>query len=417
MSRFRPGRFLGVLIGTVVILGVGLYGPATLLGPLPPATATPVTPAAPAANPSPPLLPAAGASAVATLAAADTASVAPIAVGGSAEALPMGAITKIVTALVVLDAKPLADGTDGPSATISAADYQDYLDYFAVGARTVVVFPGEAWTERELLQAMLLGSSNNHADTLARWAFGSGDAYLSAAQAWLTKNGLTDTHVADATGLKDASSGTGSNLARLAGMAATDPVIAGILANPASALVGQRNVENTTAFLPDLGVTGISRSYTDAAGVCFLFTAQVSVGDAPFVFSGAIIGEPDYDTLTADVEALMNSAVAGVTELPLLAAGDAYARFDTAWGDSASAVVGVAKTRPGWQAAAPATPTVTLDSFASGRAGTAIGRVTVGPKGDEVSSPLKLDETISDPGAGWRLLHPGPLLDALFASR
>jgi hypothetical protein len=33
------------------------------------------------------------------------------------------------------------------------------------------------------------------------------------------------------------------------------------------------------------------------------------------------------------------------------------------------------------------------------------------------ASPLELDATIRDPGAGWRLLHPGPVIAALIDSR
>jgi len=421
MSRFRPARVIGATVGALVILTVGVYGPATLLGPLPEATATRVTPAAGEAVPFPPVLPATGGSAVIGLAqvAPDLAALTntePLAVAGTAEPLPMAAATKIVTALVVLDAKPLAVGETGPQIPITAADYQDYIDYGNSGARTVTVFPGELWTETELLQAMVLGSSNNHADTLARWAFGSLDAYTVAANAWLTEQGLDGTRVADATGLSDGSVGTARDLARLAGLAATNPVIGAILSQPAGALVGQRGVDNTTAFLAEEGVTGISRSYTDGAGVCFLFTAQVQGANSVYTFAGALIGEPDYDTLTADITALMESARAGVSELPTLAQGDAYAEFSTLWGAKASATVRTATTTYGWQAQAPGDAEVTLETLSIGRAGTTVGRVTVVAGGADVTSTLVLDRTISAPGLGWRLLHPAPLIKALIDS-
>jgi D-alanyl-D-alanine carboxypeptidase (penicillin-binding protein 5/6) len=428
MNRFRPGRLIGILVGTLVILGVGVYGPATLLGPLPVARVTLTTPAAPVPA-SAPAMPTAGTSGILALTAAtDAAGEAtaegatglgddPIATGGGAEALPMASAAKIITALVVLDAKPLAIGEPGPAYSLVTADYQDYLDYTSAGARTVIVFPGESWTERELLQAMILGSSNNHADTLARWAFGSVEEYLTAANAWLAENGMSSTRVADANGLLDESAGTGADLARIAGLAATNPVIADIIAKPASALVNQRGVSNTTAYLPELGITGISRSYTDAAGVCFLFTAAVTVDEQTFTLAGGFIGEPDYDTLTADLEALMASATAGVSELPVLAEGDAYATFSTAWGDSAAAVVATPRTRFGWQAAVPAGAEVTLDEIATGRDGSKVGRVTVDAFGDTVTSTLELDDSLTDPGPGWRLLHPVPMISALLDSR
>ncbi|TFD60632.1 hypothetical protein E3T43_01990 [Cryobacterium sp. Hh7] len=430
MSSFRPGRLIGILVGTVVILSLGVYGPAMLLGPLPAVTATTVTPAAGAFAPTPPVLSANGASAIAVLAATtsdasgttstgttSTGTVSqaaePIAVAGTAEALPMASIAKVVTALVVLDAKPIADGESGPVVTLTAADFQSYLDYDQVGARSVTVFADEQWTELELLQALLLGSSNNHADSVARWAFGSLDAYVEAANAWLADNGLTGSAVVDATGLGDGSAGTATDLARLAGLAATDPIVSSILERPASALADRRGVENTTSFLPEEGITGISRSYTDAAGVCFLFTAEVSDGASSFTFSGAFIGEPTYDALTADLTALMESARAGVGPLPVLAAGDEYATFESAWGDEASAVVGVSRTRYAWQAATPEAATVTLKDFATARTGANVGEVRLTVAGEELSAALKLDQAINNPGLGWRLLHPIVMITAL----
>jgi D-alanyl-D-alanine carboxypeptidase (penicillin-binding protein 5/6) len=421
---------LGILGGTLVILAIGVYGPATLLGPLPAATVNLSLPDAPV-NASPPVLPDAGSSGILSLTPLDATPAAgsadaedvppavadsPIATGGGTDALPMASAAKIITALVVLDAKPLVVGEPGPAYSLVTADYRDYLDYTAEGARTVIVFPGETWTQRELLQAMILGSSNNHADTLARWAFGSVEAYVTAANTWLAANGMPDTRVADANGLLDESAGTGADLARIAGLAAIDPVIADIIANPASALVNQRGVSNTTAYLPELGVTGISRSYTDAGGVCFLFTAAVTVNDQTFTFAGGFLGEPDYDTLTADLTALMASATAGVTELPVLGEGDAYAGLSTAWGDTAEAVVATPRTRFGWQVAVPTGTEVDLDDITTGRAGSRVGRVSVDAFGEKVTSPLELSESLVDPGPGWRLLHPIPVIGALLDS-
>lgn len=420
MSTFRPGRFLGITVGALAIVGLGLYGPATLLGPLPRVSATIITPPADRDATPPPALPAAGGSALIAVNSApgDPALVtSDVAAAGSGDALPMASAAKLVTALVVLDEKPLSVGDPGPGIPITPVDYQDYVTYSNDDARTVAVFPDETWTESEALQALLLGSSNNHADLVARWAFGSVDAYLDAASAWLTANGMTNTQVVDATGLQDASAGTAEDLARLAAIAASHPVIAGILGNPASALVDRRGVENTTEYLPEEGILGISRSYTDAAGVCFLFTARFGSPEAPFIVAGAFLREPDYDTLLADVTALVASARAGISEMPVLEEGDAYARFTAPWGDTASGVVRVSKTRLAWHSIATGEPTVAVDDFATGRAGTTIGRVSVDAAGGPVSSPLVLDQPIRDPGPGWRLLNPFPVIAALIASR
>ena len=104
-----------------------------------------------------------------------------------------------------------------------------------------------------------------------------------------------------------------------------------------------------------------------------------------------------------------------MAELPVLAKGDAYVRFTAPWGDTASGVVRVSKTRVAWQAAAP-DATVKLDSFSTGRTGKLVGRVSSDAAGEDVSSPRVLDRAIADPGLGWRLLHPIPVITALIAS-
>ena len=270
-----------------------------------------------------------------------------------------------------------------------------------------------------MLQAVLLASSNNHADTLARWAFGSLEKYRAAAAVWLTAHGLDHTTVVDATGLDEASAGTAADLARVAGLAAGQPTIAEILANPESTLADRSGVSNTTESLGIDGVSTLSRSYTDAAGVCLLFTATVGSGESEFTMAGAFLGEPDYDTLTSDLTALMSSARAGVALQPVLSAGDAYARFETPWGDTASAVVRTSKTRLGWQPTKPDAASTTLDTVTTGRAGQRIGTVELSKSsaGSGLSAPLVLDETLSDPGPGWRLLHPIQMISALIASQ
>jgi D-alanyl-D-alanine carboxypeptidase (penicillin-binding protein 5/6) len=328
----------------------------------------------------------------------------------------MASAAKIVTALVVLDSRPLKPDGAGPTVVISSEDYRNYIDFGTSDARTVAVFPGETWTQRELLEAMILGSSNNHAETLARWAFGSAEGYLDAAGRWLHTNGLTGTDVVDATGLSDASAGTATDLAHLAGLASTNPIISDILANPASALTSRRGVNNTTSYLPEEGVTGISRSYTDAAGVCFLFSARIGDGDDAFTFSGAFIGEPDHDTLETDVLALMGSAREGVHDQPILAEGDPYALLETAWGERTAAVVGVTKSQVGWQTGARDDVQVAVEDIRTGRAGKPVGRVATTIDGETVSAPLVLEKTIRDPGPGWRLLNPVPLISALVES-
>ena len=403
-------RGFGIFAGTLIILGAGIYGPATLVGPLPAASVTNLPASSPDALAVPPVLPATGATAV-----LESVDLAPIAVAGESAPVPMAGITKIITALVVLDAKPLAEGEPGGTVPITSDDYLSYLDYRDAGTRTVTVYTEDQWTEREMLQAMLLGSSNNHADAFARWAFGSTEAYVDAANAWLDENGMTDTTVVDATGLDQGSVGTAADLAHLAALALTDPAISSVLAEPVTGLPSRRGVTNTTTYLPEQQVVGISRSYTDAAGICLLFAGDVSVEGESYRFYGAFLGQPDWETLESGVVALMDSARAGVTPTPVLAESSPVVTFTTQWGESANGVSGASPARLRWGAAAPAIE-VSTDRVASAGTGTKVGSITIVDGSTSAKTSLTLDRALTDPGVFWRLSHPVPVISALIDS-
>ena len=422
-QRIRRGVFVGV--GALVILGLGVYGPATLLGPLPPAEAHLLDVGAVASLSQPALLPSTGASGVtvAETAGAGAAAAPPasaVSTAGIDDPVPLGGTTKIITALVVLSTHPVAAGSPGDPVVITAEDYADYITYISESARAVSFITNESWTERDMVQAMLLGSSNNHANALARWGFGTMDAYLAAANAWLKTNGLTATTVADATGLSVDSLGTASDLTRIAALAFQTPVIAEIMAQSGATLNGNRQVQNLATYLPDAGVTGLSLSYTDDAALCLLYSASVPTVDASGAAAattiyGAMLREPDYPTLEADMTALLGSASTGLKPTALTAEGTAYAEYRTGWGQTARAIARTTESRMLW-AGATVERTVDVPILTTARGGSAAGAVTFTLPSGSVVVPLTLEGSLSDPGPLWRLAHPVELIGAFIAS-
>jgi len=411
-----------IVVGVFVILALGLYGPATLVGPLPPANASVDQPTGGAAASVTPTMPTTGASAI----VADVATPV-IASGGLTEAVPMGGSAKIITALVVLAAKPLAAGAQGPTIAVSKADADGYQRYVAESARTVPVAQGENWSQREMMTAMLLGSSNNHADTLARWAYGSIDAYLEAAQAWLTERGLSGITVVDATGLDENDIGTASDLARVSAFAFSEASISEIMASDADDIVlpGNRRIDNLAAYQPELGYTGVSRSYTDQAGVCYLFALAVPVAGgsggasgtaATATLYGAFIREPDWDTLDADLAALASSAAGTITQTDVVTEGQPFVTYTTPWGETAHGVAMATESRMLWDASA-LQYSVDAKPLTTGSQGQQVGSVTVTTPDGDVNVLLELDRRLGDPGPLWRLTNPVPVISAFIESR
>lgn len=321
----------------------------------------------------------------------------------------MAGIAKVVTALVVLDEKPMEPEGDGATVPITSADFLMFNDYRDSGARVVTVYTADTWSERAVLQAMLLGSSNNHSDTLAAWAFGSVDDYATAANAWLKGHGLGDTHVADATGLSEDSVSTASDLSRLAALAMANPVIPSVLEQPVRGIAADRGVVNTTAYMTDRGVTGISLSFTSKAGLCLLFAATIPVGEDSYTFYGSMVRMPDWDSLDAAMTALLDSADGGVAAGPLVAPGTTVGHVSTAWGESSDAVAGSSEERVRWVSATPST-TLTAESFSTATQGDVVGTLTASDGGQAVKLPVKLDSSILAPDVFWRLAHPVELI-------
>src|SRR5690606_26521677 len=91
---------------------------------------------------------------------------------GSSSPQQMASITKIITALVVLDEHPIAPGTDGPTLTFGAFDVDRYHYQLANNGSNRPVWSGLELTLRETLETVLVSSANNYAESLAAWAFG-----------------------------------------------------------------------------------------------------------------------------------------------------------------------------------------------------------------------------------------------------
>ena len=406
-----PGRVVGIAVGTLAILAVGVYGPAMLLGPLPAVDvrvdeARAAAPAAPASV----ALPADGASAVALIDDGGEAEL--VAAAADDAAAPIGGAAKLVTALVTVDSLPLADGTGGPDIPIGAEDYSTYLRYEREGSRVLQVSPGELWSERDVLRAVVLASSNNHADTLATWAYGSLDNYVREANGWLEEHGFADLRVADATGLSGENVGTATELARLAAMVLADPALGPMFTGDEGPLAAdERRIPDVIAHLDGDGIRAMSRSYTDEAALSFVFTSEITVADEARRMVGAMTGVDDYETLDPAVLAAVESMQAASAPVEIIAAGTSYGEVESAWGDRAQLIAAAGRTDAAF-GAAPDAATVDVEPFTTAAAGRQVGTVTVRLGERDISSALELDGAIRDPGPIWRLTHPGELIGA-----
>jgi len=165
--RLRIGIFL-----LLVVAGLATWN---YLRPIPDVAASGGPPASEVIAGTPPVMPwPSGGSA-----AVGVQSLGFIASSGNEQAIPAASVAKVMTALVILEDKPLKKGDPGPTITITDTDVQSYNADFANKESVARVQAGEQITELQLLQGILIPSANNLAETLARWDAGSIDAFVA----------------------------------------------------------------------------------------------------------------------------------------------------------------------------------------------------------------------------------------------
>ena len=129
--------------------------------------------------------------------------------------LPIASITKLMTAIVILDA-----GLDlEQRVVVSGEDYD-----FVKGTRSRLR-PGTALTRNELLLIALMSSENRAAASLARTYPGGTAAFVEAMNAKARALGMSDTKFVDPTGLSPANVSSARDLARLVETAHRYPLI------------------------------------------------------------------------------------------------------------------------------------------------------------------------------------------------
>jgi serine-type D-Ala-D-Ala endopeptidase (penicillin-binding protein 7) len=132
-----------------------------------------------------------------------------------AAVVPIASITKLMTAVVILDAGVNLD----QRVAISDEDYD------LVKGTHSRLRPGTVLTRNELLLLALMSSENRAAFSLARTYPGGTTAFVAAMNAKAQALGMQDTHYVDPTGLSSSNVSSARDLARLVAAAHQYPLI------------------------------------------------------------------------------------------------------------------------------------------------------------------------------------------------
>jgi D-alanyl-D-alanine carboxypeptidase (penicillin-binding protein 5/6) len=396
-------RRIVVFGSAAIVLAAGFYLPFTLLAPLP--VSEPVVSTTDVALPGAPAIdfPPYGASGFGAVGYDGVLTSA-----GTTDPLPIASITKVITALVVLEAHPLEVGDAGPTATFTEIDEQFYADQVAQDGIVAPVAAGQTMSERNMLDLALMASANNYAQSVATWAFGSESAYVEAARDWLQRQGMTGTTITDATGIQPTNTSTVADLITLAKLAVANPVVAQIVASTAVEVPGIGIVENRNGLLGIDGVDGIKTGTLDESGACLLFSQDITVGSHSVTVVGVVLGGPDHNTINAAIRGMLGQADSGFVEVTLADATQTVAQYTTPWGDSARVVPVETVTAAVW-AGGSVNSDVTVDEVHLVDDGDRVGALTFEVGEKTISVDLAVSGEIDDPGPWWRLSNPGLL--------
>jgi D-alanyl-D-alanine carboxypeptidase (penicillin-binding protein 5/6) len=401
------------VVALVIAAVVGTYLPLTLLAPLGTSALTIhkpdfATPAAVTLS-----LPGVGASAISVAGAehfaGTTGTDGILASSGGNGALPIASISKLVTALVVLDARPLKSDEAGPTLAFGKPEADLYDKYYVLGATVSSMRTGTSMSEHDAIEVMLVASACNYAEVVSTWAFGSQAKFLSATRTWLKAHGLAGTTIVEPTGIDARNVSTPTDLIAIGKLAMANPVLATIVGSP-SVTVPIGTLANNNKLLGTDGINGIKTGTLAKAGSCLLFSAVVDVGiAAPLTVIGVVLGGSDHSTVDSAVRDLIGSIKSGFHRVPLLAKGQVLGSYSTPWKDDATIVAGDDATVLTWSNN-PITSTMVTTSLTTGADGATVGSVTFVAGEDTVTVPLLLHGAIAGPDAWWRLTHPAELL-------
>ncbi|MCK8610522.1 D-alanyl-D-alanine carboxypeptidase family protein [Agromyces sp. C10] len=391
---------LGVLLATLI--GGGAYATTTLTAPVPEHAPVVVDPAPIAATAQAVAQPGFGTWAVGAVGFDGL-----LAAGGQDTPMPMASIAKVVTALVILEAHPIPAGESGPGIAYTDADIDLYWDMVAQNGSVAPVAAGTTLSLRESLEAMMLPSGNNYSISLAQWAFGSVDAYLERARAWVAEHGLANTVIADTSGLSLENTSTAADLVTLGQLALEDPTLAEIVATKQVEIPGLGTLENSNKLLGAHGVDGIKTGTTDDAAN-LLFSADVPVGSGSVTLVGVLLGGANHPQVREGIAAMIDTIAPGFHEVVAVEAGSTLATYETVWGDTATARATESATVVVWSDT-PVDVAVSAEPVALAADGSPAGTAVVTAGAQRVEVPLELDGTLDDPGAWWRLTNPGGL--------
>jgi D-alanyl-D-alanine carboxypeptidase (penicillin-binding protein 5/6) len=388
-------------VGVVLLLAVVAFGAWNYLRPIPAVSASPLLPKTQTVTGAPPTMPWPGSGS----ASVAVSGLGFIASSGNEQPVPAASVAKVMTALLILEDKPLAPDQPGPTLTVTDTDVQTYQLDLAGKQSAVVVQSGEQLSELDVLKGLLIPSANNFADMVARWDAGSVDAFVAKMNARASALRMTHTRFADASGAASATVSTPTDLVTLGIAAMKVNVLAQIVGMASAELPVAGTVDNVDSVLGQSGIIGIKTGSGLDLGANFLFAATASIDGHQIVIYGCVMGQPTLDAAFKAAKKLIGAMQAALHVKRVMQRNESIATYLTAWGEQTDLVSSVDVDLVEW-------PGMVLRRRLDARAividrplaaGTAAGSEHVVLGDYQLDVPLVTADPLYPPGRFWRL--------------
>ncbi|WP_027793492.1 D-alanyl-D-alanine endopeptidase [Paraburkholderia acidipaludis] len=190
--------------------------------------------------------------------------------------VPIASISKLMTAMVVLDSK--APLTESIEVTDEDRDYEKNT-----GSRLSV---GSVLSREDMLHIALMASENRAAAALSRYYPGGRPAFIAAMNAKAKQLGMTDTHFENSTGLSSQNVSSARDLVKMVNAAYQYPMIRQFSTDHSyTVFTGKRNIayNSTNALVrnPSWDIGLQKTGFINEAGECLVM--QATIHDRPVI--------------------------------------------------------------------------------------------------------------------------------------
>lgn len=336
-----------------------------------------------------------------------------LAAHGSQTPTPLASVTKMMTAYVVLHDHPIGATGQGPDIPVGATAVATYQQDVAAGDSVVAVEAGEQLSEVQALEGLLVPSGDNIASLLADWDAGSETAFVAKMNADAKALGLTGTTYADSSGVDPGSVSTAQDQVKLAMADMANATFASVVAMAQVTLPVAGVQYNVDSQLGKNGIIGIKTGWTEEAGGCFVFAADVKAGGGTQQIVGAVLDQgataSAQSALTnafTAAQALLSSADHSVERTTVVRAGSVLGHLHAPWAPTVALSATRSVTVTGFAGEHVATsvvlaPKVTPPLAAHHR----FGALVVQVDGRSVRVPLRTSRALPGASIGWRLTN------------